>query len=109
VKLARTLRRHRDGNLAAIELGVSNGRIEGINNKIGVIKHHAYGFHSASALIAMVFLCCSGIQVSYPSDPRPLYENRKLPPEKSETMFRDSIFSNLLARRNGTGSDSASN
>jgi transposase len=66
VKLARTLRRHRDGILAAIELGVSNGRMEGINNKIGVIKHRAYGFHSATALIAMVFLCCSGIQVTLP-------------------------------------------
>ena len=66
VKLARTLRRHRQGILAAIELGVSNGRMEGINNKIGVIKHRAYGFHSAAALIAMVFLCCSGIQVAMP-------------------------------------------
>ena len=66
VKLARTLRKHRDGILAAIELGVSNGRLEGINNKIGMIKHRAYGFHSAAALIAMVFLCCSGIQVTMP-------------------------------------------
>jgi len=66
VKLARTLRKHREGILAAIELGVSNGRMEGINNKIGVIKHRAYGFHSAAALIAMVFLCCSGIQVPTP-------------------------------------------
>jgi len=40
--------------------------MEGINNKIGVIKHRAYGFHSATALIAMVFLCCSGIQITLP-------------------------------------------
>lgn len=66
VTLASTLRKHREGVLAAIELGVSNGRMEGLNNKIGVIKHRAYGFHSASALIAMVFLCCSGIQVTLP-------------------------------------------
>jgi transposase len=66
VKLARTLRKHRDGILAAIELGVSNGRMEGINNKIGIIKHRAYGVHSAAALIAMVFLCCSGILVPMP-------------------------------------------
>ena len=32
VKLARTLRKHRDGILAAIELGVSNGRMEGIQS-----------------------------------------------------------------------------
>ncbi len=28
-----------------------------LNNKIGVIKHRAYGFHSFAALAAMVFLC----------------------------------------------------
>ena len=66
VKLARTLRKYSDGILAAIELGVSNGRLEGINNKIAVLKHRAYGFHSAEALIAMVFLCCSGMQVTLP-------------------------------------------
>ena len=66
VKLARTLRKHSGGILAAITLGVSNGRLEGINNKIGVIKHRAYGFHSAAALIAMVFLCCSAIEITLP-------------------------------------------
>ena len=67
VKLARTLRKYREGILAAIDLGVSNGRMEGINNKIGVIKHRAYGFHSAAALIAMVFLCCSALRVTLPT------------------------------------------
>ena len=66
VRLARTLRKHSEGILASIELGVSNGRLEGINNKIGVIKHRAYGFHSAAALIAMVFLCCSAIEITLP-------------------------------------------
>jgi transposase len=66
VKLARTVAKHRDGIFAAIRLGVSNGRLEGINNKIGVIKHRAYGFHSSAALISMVFLCCSGIPVTLP-------------------------------------------
>jgi transposase len=66
VKLARTIRKHREGILAAIELGVSNGILEGINNKIGAIKHRAYGFHSAAALIAMVFLCCSNIGITLP-------------------------------------------
>jgi transposase len=66
VKLARTLRSHRDGILAAIRLGVSNGRLEGLNNKIGVLKHRAYGFHSAAALIAMIFLCCSNLPLTLP-------------------------------------------
>jgi transposase len=66
VRLGRTVRQYRDGVLAALRLGVSNGLLEGINNKIGVIKHRAYGFHSAAALIAMVFLCCSKIALNLP-------------------------------------------
>jgi transposase len=64
--VARTLRQYRDGVLAAIRLRLSNGRIEGLNNKIGVIKHRAYGFHSFAALAAMVFLCCIDLQLRLP-------------------------------------------
>jgi transposase len=67
VKLAQTLRRHQDGVLAAVDLGLSNGRLEGLNNKIGVLKHRAYGFHSAAALIAMIFLCCTNLHVTLPT------------------------------------------
>lgn len=66
LKLAGTVRKYRDGILAAVRLGVSNGRMEGLNNKIGVIKHRAYGFHSAAALIAMVFLCCTKLPITLP-------------------------------------------
>ena len=57
VKLARTLRKHKQGVLAAIELGLSNGRLEALNSKVRLISHRAYGFHSADALIAMIYLC----------------------------------------------------
>jgi transposase len=66
VKLARTVRKYRDGILAAVRLDISNGRLEGLNNKIGVLKHRAYGFHSAAALIAMVFLCCTKLPLALP-------------------------------------------
>ena len=66
VKLARTMRRYRDGIIAAIDLGLSNGRLEGLNNKIGMLKHRAYGFHSAAALIAMIFLCCTKLSLELP-------------------------------------------
>jgi transposase len=67
VRLARTLRQHRDGILAAVSLGLSNGRMEGLNNKIAVLKHRAYGFHSVVALIAMIFLCCTKIALPRPT------------------------------------------
>jgi transposase len=66
VRLARTLRAHRDGILAAIHLGLSNGRLEGLNSKIRLLSHRSYGFHSADALIALVYLCCSGITIELP-------------------------------------------
>ena len=66
VKLGKTLRKHRAGILAAIHLGLSNGRLEGINNKIGVIKRRSFGFHSAEALMALIYLCCSHVDVPLP-------------------------------------------
>jgi transposase len=66
VKLARTIRKHKQGVLAAIELGISNARLEALNSKVRLISHRAYGFHSADALIAMIYLCCAGIQIALP-------------------------------------------
>jgi transposase len=66
VKLARTIRQHKQGVLAAIELGLSNGRLEALNSKVRLISHRAYGFHSADALIAMIYLCCAGIAIALP-------------------------------------------
>ncbi len=66
IKLARTIRKHKAGVLAAIELGISNGRLEALNSKVRLLSHRAYGFHSANALIAMIYLCCAGIQIELP-------------------------------------------
>jgi transposase len=66
VRLARTIRRHREGILAAIRLGLSNGRLEGLNSRIRLISHRSFGFHSAAPLIAMVYLCCTGIVIGLP-------------------------------------------
>ena len=66
VTLARTIRKHKAGVLAAIELNLSNGRLEALNSKVRLISHRAYGFHSADALIAMIYLCCAGIQIPLP-------------------------------------------
>ena len=66
VKLARTIRKHKAGVLAAIELDISNGRLEALNSRVRLISHRAHGFHSADALIAMIYLCCAGIQIPLP-------------------------------------------
>src|SRR5690606_24206194 len=64
VKLARTIRKHMEGILAYIRSGLSNGRTEGLNGKARVITRRSFGFHSASSLIAMLFLCCGGLTLS---------------------------------------------
>lgn len=61
VKLANTVDAHRDGILAYVRTRLNNGRIEGLNGKARVVTRRAFGFHSASALIAMLFLCCGGV------------------------------------------------
>jgi len=66
VAFARTVRRHFDGIVAAVELAVSNSRLEGINSKIRLINHRGYGHHSAAALVAMIYLCCGGVRTALP-------------------------------------------
>lgn len=69
IRIARTIRKRLDGILAYIRSRLTNGIVEGINNKLRMISRRAYGFHSADALIAMLFLNCGGIELS-PSLPR---------------------------------------
>ncbi|HTU77907.1 MAG TPA: ISL3 family transposase [Solirubrobacteraceae bacterium] len=66
IKLARTIRLHRHGILAAIRLRLTNGRLEGLNSRIRLISHRSFGFHSATPLIALVYLCCSSITIQLP-------------------------------------------
>jgi transposase len=71
VKLARTIRKYREGILAAIECGISNGRLEGLNSKVRLLSHRAFGFHSPDAVLALIYLCCSGIEVPLHTDDHP--------------------------------------
>jgi transposase len=69
VKLARTIRRYRDGILAAIRLGLSNARLEGLNSKVRLISHRSFGFHGPNPLIALIYLCAGGITIDLPFTP----------------------------------------
>lgn len=63
VKLAGTIRKHQAGILAYVASGLSNGRTEGMNGKIRVLTRRAFGFHSATNLIALIYLCCTGLKL----------------------------------------------
>lgn len=68
VKLARTLRAHRDGILAAVRLGLTNARVEGLNNRVRLITRRGFGFHSAKAVAALVMLSCGPIELVLPHE-----------------------------------------
>jgi transposase len=67
VALSKTVRSNRTRILAAVELGLSNSKLEGLNSKIRLINHRGYGHHSAAAIIAMIYLCCGGITITLPT------------------------------------------
>ena len=66
VKLAGTIKRFSHGIIAYVRTGLSNGPLEGLNNKTRMITRRAYGFHRVQALISMIFLCCGGITLTPP-------------------------------------------
>jgi len=68
VRLGKTIRRHRDGILAAVRLAINQGRTEALNNKVRLITRRAYGFHSAKAALALVLLTCGPITLHLPHE-----------------------------------------
>ena len=71
VKVAKTIRKFRDGILAAIRLKINNARAEGLNNHVRLITRRAYGFHSAKAALALVMLSCGPIDLHLPHERAP--------------------------------------
>ena len=68
IKAARTIRQRRDLILNAVEHGISNGRVEGLNTKVRLIIRRAYGFHSATAALALVMLAAGPINLQLPHE-----------------------------------------
>jgi len=66
VKTAQTVRKYKDGILAYVETKLTNGLVEGFNNKLRMIARRAFGFHSAGSLIGMLFLSCGGVITNPP-------------------------------------------
>jgi transposase len=60
IDLQRRIVKHKAQILAAIEHGLSNGRIESVNTKIRLITRIAFGFRSPQALIALAMLNLGG-------------------------------------------------
>jgi transposase len=66
VEVAKKVRRRREDIIAAVELGISNARVEAINNKIKVTVKMGYGFRNTDNLVALLMLRCSDIKPKIP-------------------------------------------
>lgn len=66
ITAARTIRKHFEGILAYVKTRLTNGLVEGLNNKLRTVARRAYGFHSPEALIGMLFLTSGGITLDPP-------------------------------------------
>jgi transposase len=66
IDLQRRIVKHKTSILAAIEHGMSNGRIESVNTKIRLLTRVAFGFKSADALIALAMLNLGGHRPTLP-------------------------------------------
>lgn len=66
VRVARTVRQHLDGILAFFETGFTTSTSEGLNAKARLATRQAFGFHSAEAVLAMIDLRCTGIDIPLP-------------------------------------------
>ena len=73
ITTGRTIKQHRKGILAAIELGINNGRIEGLNNRVRLIVRRGFGFHTAQAALALVLLTCGPIELHLPHERTPVH------------------------------------
>jgi transposase len=65
--LVKRIRRNFDGIVAAVQWGLSNSRVEGVNGKIRLINNRAHGHKSVASLTAMIHLCLGGINIKLPT------------------------------------------
>ena len=54
-----TLNAHAKASIAWTRTRLSNGAVEGMNNKIKSISHRSFGFRTAENYIAAIYHCCA--------------------------------------------------
>jgi transposase len=64
---ARLIRKHREGILAWTKLRISNGELEGMNNKVKLVSHRSYGFRNDDRYIEAIYHNCARLPL--PEEP----------------------------------------
>ena len=57
------LRRHQDNILTYFQLKITNGVVEGLNNKAKVVSHRSYGFRTSFIYITDLYHCMGKLPV----------------------------------------------
>lgn len=65
-ELSKKVRRRREAIARAVELGVSNARVEAVNNKVKLTVRMGCGFRDIDNLIALAMLRCSNLPIKLP-------------------------------------------
>jgi transposase len=63
LRVARTIRKYRE-SILAIDFRLTNGPVEGFDNRMRTVARCTFGVHSPEALSSMIFLCCSKIELT---------------------------------------------
>ena len=66
VELSKKVRKRKGAIVRSVELGISNARIESMNNKIKLTIRMGYGFRNIDNLIALIMLRCSDLHPQLP-------------------------------------------
>lgn len=61
--------RNSDNILNTLRSGLSNARLEAINNKIKLLVRRSYSFRKLQSMFAYVKLICSKVEISLPDRP----------------------------------------
>ena len=65
-KLRMKIKRHFTAIVAAAEMGITNARMEAINNKIKLVIRAAYGFRNMNNMLSMIMMTCSSVRPRLP-------------------------------------------
>ena len=65
-RAAATIRSRTEGIYAAVTRKLSNGRHEGLNNKMRTMTRRSYGFHTPEAALALIMLACGPVELKLP-------------------------------------------
>lgn len=66
VEVEKKVRRRREDVVRAVELGISNARVEAVNNKVKVTVKMGYGFRNVDNMIGLLMLRCSDVKPQLP-------------------------------------------